>query len=236
MKRLVVNADDFGLSQGANLGILHAHRHGILTSATLMMNMPGTAKAVEIARSTPTLGVGIHIALTAGRPLSGSAPSLTGPAGRFLKLPELAVRAQRADVEREVAAQVEDFLATGLRPTHLDSHHHVHLELRLVADVFAAVSARLGLPVRGMGRAPALKVGFYGREQIGVDQLLALLAGLAPDSTSEIMSHPAYLDPILLDLSSYTIERVHELATLTAPAVREAVQALAIELITYRDL
>lgn len=236
MKRLVVNADDFGLSQGVNLGVLRAHQHGILTSATLMVTMPAAAEAFTMAKATPSLGVGIHITLTAGRPLSGEVPSLTGPDGRFLRLPDLASRAQRADVEREVTAQVEAFLAAGLRPTHLDSHHHVHLEIRLVADVFAAAAARLGVPVRGIGRAPALIDRFYGREQVTVERLLALLSALTAGSTSEIMAHPAYLDPALLDLSSYTIERVHELAALTATAVQEAVRAQAIALISYRDL
>lgn len=236
MRRLIVNADDFGLSQGASLGILRAHEEGIVTSATLMVNMPGAPEAFRIAKKTPTLGVGIHINLTGGRPLSDQVPSLTGQDGRFLKLPALGERASRDDLEREIGTQVEAFLAEGLTPTHLDSHHHVHRRVPAVEAIVALLSAKLGVPVRGTGGAPDFIHNFYGREQITVDRLLELLSGLRPGSTSEIMCHPAYLDPDILQGSSYALERVHELATLTAPAVRAAVEAHKITLVSYRNL
>jgi chitin disaccharide deacetylase len=235
VKRLLVNADDFGLSPGANLGILRAHREGIVTSATIMVNMPAAPEAFRLAKTTPTLGVGLHITLTGGRPLS-DAPSLTGPDGCFLKLPELAAQARPQELAREIQAQVDAFLAVGLRPTHLDSHHHVHLEIPAVGAIVARLGAELSLPVRATAGAPAFIDTFYRRERVTVERLLETLEALQPDTVSEIMCHPACLDPEILRGSRYALERVHELATLTDPRIRDAVASGGITLVNYRDL
>jgi len=134
MKKAVVNADDFGLCGPVNEGIILAHRRGILTSATLMANTPGFGQAVLLARENPSLGVGIHLNIVRGRPLSapGSIPSLLGPDGRFLAAPgrilrKLAAgRIRDAEIEREFRAQIEKVLTAGLRPTHFDSEKHMH--------------------------------------------------------------------------------------------------------------
>lgn len=84
MKRLVVNADDFGLCRGVNLGILRAYREGIVRSTTLLVNGSAAEEAYALARATPGLGVGIHITLTSGRPLATGGDSLVGPEGNFL--------------------------------------------------------------------------------------------------------------------------------------------------------
>jgi len=134
MRKIIVNADDFGLCAPVNEGIILAHRRGILTSATLMVNTPGFDQAVALARETPTLGVGLHLNIVRGRPLSlpDKIPSLIGPDGRF---PADAGRILRklyfgrikaAEIERELRAQIEKGLATGLPLTHLDSEKHMH--------------------------------------------------------------------------------------------------------------
>lgn len=233
MKRLVVNADDFGLCSGANLGILQAHRAGIVTSATLMVGMPGAAEAFDIARNTPTLGVGIHITLTAGRPLAEGVDSLCDPEGVFLKLPQLREQARPDHIEAEIRAQVDAFLATGLRPTHLDSHHHAHMQLPAAEATVEALSLELSIPMRRPG--PHFLSTFYGKAAITVERLLTILAAL-PEGTSELMCHPAYLDPYLLHNSSYARERVIELATLTDPWVQQAVADHGIELVNYRGV
>jgi len=233
VKRLIVNADDFGLCGGANLGILQAHRTGIVTSATVMVNMPGAAEAYELARHTPTLGVGVHITLTGGRPVAEGVDSLCGPDGAFLKLPQLMERARPGQVECEVRAQVDAFLASGLKPTHLDSHHHVHMHLPAAGAAVDAVAAELGVPVRRAG--PGFIGVFYGKAAITVERLLQILAGL-PEGTSELMCHPAFLDPLLLSSSSYARERVVELATLTDPLVLEAVRSHCVTLTNYREV
>ena len=135
MKRLVVNADDFGLTENTSQGIAEAHRRGILTSATLLANGAAFDSAVELARGSPELGVGVHLNLTNGRPISDHSmvPSLVNHNGHFSGSPArlarriLARRVCLAEVERELAAQIEKVQASGIAATHLDGHKHVHM-------------------------------------------------------------------------------------------------------------
>ncbi len=134
MIRAIVNADDFGLSRGINDGIILAHKQGILTSATLMANMPGFDHAVGLAKENPRLGVGVHLNIVRGKPLSApeTIPTLVTPQGLFpadmpyllRKIRKKAVRPE--DVEREFRAQVEKTLAAGIRISHFDSEKHAH--------------------------------------------------------------------------------------------------------------
>src|SRR5262245_22573007 len=119
LRRLVVNADDLGLTVGVNDGIFDAHEQGILTSASLLANAPATADAVRRARSHPALGLGVHLALVDGVPVlpPGRVPTLVEDDGRFRRSwkPFIAAclggRVSLADIERELTAQVERVLA-----------------------------------------------------------------------------------------------------------------------------
>ena len=131
--RLVINADDFGLSEGINRGIMEAFHAGALRSTSIMVGMPAFQSAVRQALAAgDALGVGLHFTLTAGRPLT-PAPSLIDPrTGGFYSLPRLVRRAllgrvRALDVAEECAAQIARARQAGLRLTHLDGHHHVHL-------------------------------------------------------------------------------------------------------------
>jgi predicted glycoside hydrolase/deacetylase ChbG (UPF0249 family) len=135
IRRLVINADDFGLSDGTNRGILDAHRAGVVTAASLLVNTPGFEAATRAARELPALSVGLHFNLTTGQPVSSPdvVPTLYDSRSRRLyplfRLIEraLAGRIDGSEVARECAAQIERIRATGLRITHLDGHQHVHL-------------------------------------------------------------------------------------------------------------
>jgi hopanoid biosynthesis associated protein HpnK len=135
VKRLIVNADDFGLSEGINQAVMLGHRQGIITSATLMANGAGFATAVEMARTAAALGVGVHLNLTEGTPVSAPSgiPSLVNARGLFthtvaqLGWHSLAGSISLLEVERELRAQIEKVLAAGVAVTHLDGHKHVHL-------------------------------------------------------------------------------------------------------------
>ncbi|MGA2651440.1 MAG: ChbG/HpnK family deacetylase [Terracidiphilus sp.] len=144
MRRLIINADDFGLTRGVNRAVAELHQAGVLTSATLMANAPGTGDAIEIALATPSLGVGCHVVLVDGEPVLSAhreIPALANPiTGRFrstltgfLRLlygpaSRLASRAQIASaIEAEAAAQIALLKSRGLRLTHIDTHKHVHM-------------------------------------------------------------------------------------------------------------
>lgn len=132
-RRLVINADDFGLSEGINRGIIEAIEAGAVSSVSLMVGMPASDDAVERARAAGRpLGVGLHLALTLGRPLTRARSLVDRATGEFAPAARLFARAlagrlQAADIDAECRAQLARLRATGLRVTHLDSHHHVHV-------------------------------------------------------------------------------------------------------------
>jgi predicted glycoside hydrolase/deacetylase ChbG (UPF0249 family) len=154
MRLLIVNADDFGLNDAANAGIIETHRAGAVTSTTLMANAPAAETAAHLAAAHPSLGVGLHFNLTWGRPLSdpGRVPALIDATGQFHGRDMLARRALTGrlpgqQVALELAAQWRRLLELGIQPTHVDSHQHVHA----FAPVFSAVAthcAQAGIPMR----------------------------------------------------------------------------------------
>jgi chitin disaccharide deacetylase len=134
-RRLIVTADDFGRSPGINEAVRRAHQQGLLTCASLMVNEPACAEAVQIAQANPGLGVGLHLTLLHGRAALPPAqiPNLVDAAGRFSDQPVATGwryffrRGLRAELFREMAAQFERFHATGLPLDHVNGHLHLHL-------------------------------------------------------------------------------------------------------------
>ena len=130
MKRLIVNADDFGFTRGTNEAIARAFKEGILTSSTLMANGEAFAHAVQLAKANPGLGVGCHLAAVGGKVVSPEAGSLADKDGLLPKtLTDLVIKLTKGvvkpqDLDREFAAQVERLIGAGIKPTHLDTHKH----------------------------------------------------------------------------------------------------------------
>ncbi|MHB8171724.1 MAG: chitin disaccharide deacetylase [Thermincolia bacterium] len=248
MKRLIVNADDFGLSHGVNQGIIKAHGDGIVTSTTVMVNLPAAREIVEAAKFNPELGIGIHLNITFGRPLFmvDRITSLVDEQGNLMRPEVIWERVEPKEVAMEWEAQVGEFLSWGLKPSHLDSHHHVHTwpQLRSVA---AALAKELGIPVRFRDKETKdilheasvrycehFVEGFFGEATTEGD-LNRILTGLLP-GTTEIMCHPALPDRELTDNSSYGDIRGQELATLTQFSLKDTFKELGIHLINFRQL
>jgi chitin disaccharide deacetylase len=239
-RRLIVNADDFGLTSGVSEGILAAHRHGIVTSTTALVTSRIAPEQVARARDSG-LGIGLHVNLTLGRPLT-SAASLVDESGRFVRdARRAAARASPREVDAEIAAQVERFIDLFERPpTHLDSHHHVGM-LSPVSESVLAVARRLGVPVRSQNaevRARARSAGlrtpdhFFGES--GPDAYWTLARTRAhlralPPGLSEFMAHPGWFDDEL-SYSRYARQRETELIGLGTPAARAAALSLGIAL------
>jgi predicted glycoside hydrolase/deacetylase ChbG (UPF0249 family) len=145
--RLVVNADDFGISERINEGILQAHREGVVAATSLMAVGCAFEQAVRLCRAAPSLDVGVHLTLVAERPLRGNGFSLVENNGRFPADYAAFVRRwalgriRRADVQAEWSAQIERVLDQGIQVTHLDSHQHVHA-LPGLADLALALAGR----------------------------------------------------------------------------------------------
>jgi len=146
--RLIVNADDFGLSRGISDGVIHAHRFGFLTSASLMAGMPASDYAVAQLRQTPALGVGVHLNICTGRPVmpARDVPSLVDASGQFHSPGSMARKlwlweAAPKEIEAEFRAQIRWIKARGIKPTHADSHHHTHIYPAAVRPFLRALEA-----------------------------------------------------------------------------------------------
>jgi hopanoid biosynthesis associated protein HpnK len=143
MKILIVTADDFGVAPEVNLAVERAHRHGVLTAASLMVAGGAVDQAVAIARSSPSLHVGLHIVLVEGRPVlpPDAIPDLVGPDGRFRRdMVGAAVEMffkpwVRRQLAAEVQAQFQAFAATGLRLDHVNTHKHFHLHPTIAGTI-----------------------------------------------------------------------------------------------------
>ena len=144
---LVINADDFGFAPGVNRGIVEAHAAGSLSSASMMVTTPAFHEAVALARgSAPALGIGLHLNLVSGRPLTAVSTLADQRTGDFHALPALAQRAFTGridpdDVRRECDAQLERLAGSGIIPTHLDSHRHAHALPGILPAVIASALA-----------------------------------------------------------------------------------------------
>jgi predicted glycoside hydrolase/deacetylase ChbG (UPF0249 family) len=132
--RLIINADDLGMSRGITDGILVAHRYGFLTSASMLVNMAASEYAVERVASAPKLGVGVHLNICQGRPISPAREvrSLVDADGKFYAAGVMirklwAWRINARELETEFCAQIRWAKNRGLELTHADSHHHMHI-------------------------------------------------------------------------------------------------------------
>jgi predicted glycoside hydrolase/deacetylase ChbG (UPF0249 family) len=223
VKYLIVNADDFGASRGINRAIAELHERGIVTSASLMITMPAAAGAVEFAKHSERLGVGLHVTLTQedGTPLVDFD--------------------DRDRCSSEIESQIERFRAQLDRPpTHLDAHQNVHRDERL-QPVFTGLAGRYGLPLREHSQVRYFS-SFYGQwedgeshpEHLSVENLLAMLDSELEEGILELSCHPGYPGDDFV--SSYDRERAVEVKTLSHPRLREFLRARDVRLINFGDV
>ncbi|AKS42751.1 carbohydrate deacetylase [Wenzhouxiangella marina] len=162
MSLLIVNADDFGLNESSNLGIIDCYERNALTSATLIANGSAFDQAVSLSAENPGLGVGLHFNLTWGRPISQAASvhSLVNRDGEFRDRKSLLARAalgmvNALHIEKELHAQYQRLLDAGIQPTHIDSHQHVHGSPAIFGVVARFCEGKqLGLRVPWVSKGP----------------------------------------------------------------------------------
>jgi predicted glycoside hydrolase/deacetylase ChbG (UPF0249 family) len=168
---LVVNADDFGLSEPINAGIISAFDQGIVRSTSLMPNGQAFDNAVNLAKERPELGVGIHISLVDEKPISSALNGLP-TSYKALALCLLTGRIGRRDLTTECCAQIEKVLSTGIRPTHLDSHQHVHIH-PVLSSIIIDLAVQYAIPgIRVPLDNSASKLNARGM-QIAVSRMLS---------------------------------------------------------------
>ncbi|MFZ4451478.1 carbohydrate deacetylase [Salibacterium aidingense] len=246
MKQLIINADDFGYSRGVNHGIIDAYTSGVLTSTTLMTNMPGAAHAYALAAEHPGLGVGIHLTLTCGRPLVSGHQTIVEEEGTFRTLSYYSghYHIDEKEVYEEWKAQIDAAVQHGITPTHLDSHHHIHSYPGLT-EVYTSLAALYQLPVRTPFPEGKPEDRHFFFEATTTDHFEPNIETLKGDIEEmfveaemvELMTHPAYLDKPLIKGSSFLFPRADELALLTDPQIVRKLQDFPdLKLINYREL
>ena len=228
---LIVNADDFGLSDGINEGIIQAHEFGIVTSTSMMVRGPAVRSAAEYSRHHPAFSVGLHLDFG----------EMVYSDGEWISLYDvLPPNYGPAEVREEVARQLSAFQElTGRKPTHMDSHQHRHRQ-EPVRGVCLEIAQELRIPLRELTGDAHYCGGFYGQgarggswpEAISVERLKALLEGI-PAGVTELGCHPGLGDDFS---STYKVERAVEVATLCDPRIRQALEGCGIRLISYREL
>ena len=246
--KIIVNADDMGYTRGVTEGIIEGYEKGIVTSTTVMCNMPNAAQAAQRLRSVPGLGTGVHLTLTCGRPLT-RAKTLTDQHGDFLKNTQFyKVYVDPAEVEAEFRAQIEKFMELfGRQPTHLDCHQGCYdgqtLTMARVGGIgeehnteeILAVTLDLAkeyhLPLRR--HCEYLLLSSYHGEQATPEHFIKMLDEHADAEKLEFMVHPGWCDLELYQKSSYSLERVQELAGLCDHRLKEALQVRNIELVHF---
>lgn len=210
MRRLIVNADDFGSSSDANRAIVECHVRGIVTSTSLMVKRPAAAEAADLATRHPELSVGLHWD--------------AGDESDEMDLGD--ADAVRGEFEQQLGLFQRTF---GRMPTHVDSHRNVHRRWR-VLPLFLELAAPLRVPVRATGPVRLIEdfyAGSDGREadleNVGVAKLERLLEERVRDGWTELACHPTY----------GSAAREAEVRTLTNPELVRKLEALGIEVVSY---
>lgn len=265
MRRLIVNADDFGFSPSTNAGIRAAHLGGIVTATTCMVNLDGFEDARAVARECPRLDLGLHVNLTWGSPVDDAPLPKLAPAGRFLSKRALALalsfrRIPADELRREIRAQVQRFTRAFGPPSHLDLHQHLHA-FRPLREVVVELVREfripwlrwpLELPARGMlgrwisrqFRADARPAGicttdhFRGLYDTGrwTDHALTHCLSALPVGTTELMMHPGDDDSASPAYDRLAQGRSLERDLLTRDHLRAVLQHGRIHLTNFREL
>jgi predicted glycoside hydrolase/deacetylase ChbG (UPF0249 family) len=227
-KYLIVNADDFGQSNGINLGIMEAFENGIVTSASLMVRWSSAEAAAYYARKHPRLSVGLHVDLG----------EWAYRQGQWMSLYEVVPRDNSTAVTEEVHRQLATFRnLMGREPSHIDSHQHVH-RTDPVCSVLMEIARMISVPLRLYSNVRYCS-GFYGQmadgtslsDHISIKALKNLLTELVP-GTTELGCHPAKI----VDFDGmYTTERLQELAVLCDQEILDFLAQSRIELASFNS-
>jgi predicted glycoside hydrolase/deacetylase ChbG (UPF0249 family) len=248
LRRLIINADDFGLTAGVSEGIAEAMLRGVVSATTAMVCSPDAHAHVAPRAAELSGRVGLHLQLTDGVPCAEPelVPSLLQEGGRFPRSWRDLSRLNPDEVRREWRAQVERLAGWGVRPAHFDSHHHVH-RFPVAFEVYCELARDYDVPARslspqmtarlrerGVRCADFCETGWYDgaltvAELVGlVEQALARGGGRG---TVELMCHPGYADAELAARSKYVEQRERELRTLCSVELAAELRALQIEVV-----
>ncbi|MDR2834278.1 MAG: chitin disaccharide deacetylase [Streptococcaceae bacterium] len=252
--KLIINADDFGLSPGQNYGIIDCFKQGVVTATTLMATGEAFEHACQLALLNEELDLGVHLTLDAGLPIlpKKQIPSLVN-GEEFNKYPLEAktIDVNTLEVYQEWHAQITKVIDARIQPTHIDSHHHIHM-MHSIFPVYIQLAKEFDLAIRFhprkwtqkeiLDRQPLLenikRADVFLNEFYEENIAPAFFDSFAQrkEATYEIMCHPAYLDEYILANSSYNMQRVIEAHTLQSEETKDILHKNSVELIHFGHL
>ncbi len=231
--RLVINGDDFGLTKGVTYGILEAHNKGILTSTTALVNQPFFVEAMNLAQNYPNLGVGVHLNLTVGKPLTDVESLIDAATGMFYRKPEIVFshEVDYDEIYQEWKCQIDTFIKLSKRyPDHLDSHHFSSDYNDQTKEILKQLCKEYDLPARLDGTYYFSR-DFYN-DTVSAETLMEIIKTNL-NRNIEIMVHPGWCDLELYHKSSYSFKRVEELDILCGEQIKNFIKNHNIELVHY---
>ena len=262
MKRLIVNADDLGVGERRNDGIVEAHLRGIVTATSVIVNGDAFDHAVDLLGKTSSLDAGLHLNLSEGRPVGEGYRTLVDADGDFFGKEEARRKADEGafdpdEIERETEAQWKRLVEQGVEPSHIDSHQHIHIYGKVFEPV-VRVARNHGVrfvrlpdePSDGTERMEEYRThvekakaefpaggvdAFFGMTLTGCmsrERVLELVENL-DEGVTELMVHPGFAD----EPAGFSgPDREGELQVLTAAGLRHQIEVAGIELVRFRDL
>ena len=244
MSKLIVNADDFGYCEAVNYGIISAHRNGIVTSTTIMANMPGFDHAVNLLKENKDIGCGVHMTLSCNKPLNDNLKSLVDENGMFHRRinEELINKIDLDEVYYEFCCQIDKVKNSGVEITHLDSHHHVHT-ISYFKDVIKTIMDKYNLKIRGgfeykfdFEENVIPCIGSFYDKNVDINFFNNNIEIIKSYDICDLMSHPAFIDNYLLKSTSYAINRAKEHEILTSKKIKKLLDENEIILTNYKNI
>lgn len=247
--KLIINADDFALTNKVTEGILKSIKSGIVRDTTIMVNTDSFEKSVVLAKENGILKMGIHLNLTCGKPIlkREEVKSVCDQFGNFFRKPSLIPKdIDLLEVEKEFRAQIKRFKESGLKLNHIDSHHHTYIFNDSLLDIVIKLALEEGVPIRcplnekldyirknGVKTPDYFEKSFYG-DSLNVEHLIKRIEELKDKyDVVEFMVHPAIVDEELKVKSSYSSPREKELEILTSKEVKNYLDKNNIKLCSY---
>lgn len=220
--KIIINADDFGFSNSINNGIIDAYKEGLISSTSIMINMPYAEEAILKWKENKSLGLGLHINLTQGSPISSNVKSLVDENNIFhkhRKIENEEIEVTYEDAYREIKAQIEKVLSYNVKIDHLDFHHFIHLN-HSIRKVLIDLALEYQLPIRAMDddfqkeilqakikTTDAFCFDFYG-EGAKRENIVKFIEEHKNCNSIEILTHCGYVDEDTKYRSNYLLREI----------------------------
>lgn len=253
--RLIINGDDFGLTEGVTKGIIKGLKEGIITDTSALANSDYFIDAANLAKEEGILSMGVHLTITFLRPVLKELKNIVDKDGFFYRKPLLIPAPyDYIEIEDELRAQIEKFLSTGLKLNHLDTHHIFSIMDEKIFEIVVKLAKEYNVPIRrdfSLSNNEEKLFDIARKNIINTTDILLFQSGKAvtkeyiienvdkckeEDIDVEILAHPGYVDEELKKISSLTYNREKELEVYLDSKIKQYIKKSNVELISYCQL